>query len=80
MASVAAELVSLTEGLLEVGAAPFRPQVECEVLDIWIELRREIQERLQDVPSPDGSRVSGVRPIGIDKRIATLGVRPCRFV
>lgn len=59
---------------------PFSPQVECEVSDVGIQLGREIQKRLQDVPCADSCGIGRICCIRIDQRVSALTVGPRRLI
>ena len=50
----------------------FSPEIECQVLDVSIQLGRKFQEGLQDVPRANGCGFSCIRLVRIDQRISAL--------
>lgn len=66
MSSVAVRFVRYCIFVMGDGQLPLCPQVEGEIGDIRVQLGRQFQESLQDVPRTDGCSVSGVRRVGVD--------------
>lgn len=69
-------LVLLIEIVVEarsiVPSVTLGPQVERQVLDICVKLRRQLQEGLQDVPSTNGSSMGCIGRVRVDERVPAI--------
>jgi len=61
-------------------SVPFCPKIECEILDIRVQLRRQVQKGLKDMPRADCSKLSSVCSVRLNQRVSALAVGIGSFI